>query len=169
MGCLPGLPEYLDPGFISIHSASKSFLDFLKSVSFPLSSTAFPFVCWRNDTGSSWLLLCYSSFFFFFFFQQLSMPQMFLTISLIFLHFNLPCLLWHLVKVIVNFEYHRVWQLANVTCICTPNFIGIDMNLDKCPNDMYAHFSLWFFIVFKIFLVLITLYCLKTYCYVFDL
>ena len=29
-------------------------------------------------------------------------------------------------------------------------------------------FSLWFSKVFKIFLVLIILYCLKTYCYIFD-
>ena len=32
-----------------------------------------------------------------------------------------------------------------------------------------SFFSLWFFKVFKIFLVLIILYCLKTYCYIFDL
>ena len=43
------------------------------------------------------------------------------------------------------------------------------MILDMRTLTRTLIFSLWFFKVSKIFLVLIILYCLKPYCYIFDL
>ena len=63
----------------------------------------------------------------------------------------------------------RVQQLAYVAYIHTPNFIGICMILDIHTFRHTLIFSLRFFKVFKIFLALTILYCLKTYCYIFDL
>ena len=54
------------------------------------------------------------------------------------------------------------------TNIRLPTFIGVRMILDMCTLTWTLIFSQGFFKVFKIFLVLIILYCLKTYCYIFD-
>ena len=50
----------------------------------------------------------------------------------------------------------------------TPTFISVRRILDMCTLRRTLIFSLWFFKVFKIFLALIILYCLKTCC-IFDL
>ena len=48
-----------------------------------------------------------------------------------------------------------VQHLAYVVYTCMSNFIGFHM--------IYNTFSVWFFKLFKFFLVLLILYCLKTY------
>ena len=50
----------------------------------------------------------------------------------------------------------------------TPTFISVRRILGMCTLRRTLIFSLWFFKVFKIFLALIILYCLKTCC-IFDL
>ena len=62
-----------------------------------------------------------------------------------------------------------VQQLAYVTYICVPTFIGVRMVLDMRTLTLTLIYFLWFFRVFKIVLIFIILYCLKTYCYIFDL
>ena len=54
----------------------------------------------------------------------------------------------------------RVWQLMYVTYLHMPTFIGILMLLDMRTFMHTIIFTSWFK-VFKIFLVLIILYCLK--------
>ena len=105
MRWLPGLQKYLDPDVISIHLTSKpSYLDFLRSLSFPLSSL----LSYLVDEEMIQVLLgsCYSNFFC----QQMSedasvdahyFPYI--------LHFNLICQ----VKAFVNFDFclgfHRLF------------------------------------------------------------
>ena len=55
-----------------------------------------------------------------------------------------------------------------ISYISSPTFNGICMILDMHMLTC-AHFFLWFFKVFKIFLVLKICYYWKTYCYIFDL
>ena len=62
-----------------------------------------------------------------------------------------------------------VGQLAYVAYIHMPDFIGLWMILDMHTLIRMLVFPLWFFKVFKICLVLKTLYHLKTYSYIFDL
>ena len=62
-----------------------------------------------------------------------------------------------------------VQQLAYVTYICVPTFIGVRMVLDMRTLTLTLIYFLWFYRVFKIVLIFIILYCLKTYCYIFDL
>ena len=79
----------------------------------------------------------------------------------IFLHFPF------LVLVILTF-CNRVWQFAYVAYICMHTFIGVRMIiLDMRLLICMLIFSRWLFKVFKIFLVLKILYCLKTYCSIF--
>ena len=59
---------------------------------------------------------------------------------------------------------YSVRQLEYVAYERTPIFIGIRMILDMSTLTSTLIFSLRFFKVFKICLVLIILYCLKTYC-----
>ena len=61
-----------------------------------------------------------------------------------------------------------VGQLAYTVYVCVLTFIGVHMILDMCMLTLSLIFSLWFFKVVKTFLILIISYCLKTYCYVFD-
>ena len=61
----------------------------------------------------------------------------------------------------------RVWQLAYVAYVRTTTFIGVYMIFDMHTLTLTFIF-LWFFKGFNIFLVLIFLCCLKTYCYIFD-
>ena len=64
----------------------------------------------------------------------------------------------------------RVEQLAYVAYTHITTFIGVSMISDISTLTQTLIFSLWFFKVFKIFLVLIIyMYCLKTYCFIFDL
>ena len=60
-------------------------------------------------------------------------------------------------------------SVGQFACICMPTFIAICMILDMHMFTCVPLYSLLFFKVFKIFLFLIILYCLKTYCYIFDL
>ena len=60
----------------------------------------------------------------------------------------------------------RVRKLVYVAFIRTPNFIGVHMNLNMSTLTRTLIFSLWF--LNRFFLVLM-LYCLKTYCYIYDL
>ena len=62
----------------------------------------------------------------------------------------------------------RVRQLACVEYVHTPNFIGVRIILDMRKLTRMLIFFPTIFKVFKIFLVLIILNCLKTYCYIFD-
>ena len=57
----------------------------------------------------------------------------------------------------------RVQQMVFVTYVHTSLIIGVDMILDMHMLGHRFIFSLWCFKVFKI------LYCLKTYCYTFDI
>ena len=59
---------------------------------------------------------------------------------------------------------YRVRQLAYVAYVRTPIFVGIRMILDMSTLTSTLIFSLRFFKVFKICLVLIILYFLKSYC-----
>ena len=64
----------------------------------------------------------------------------------------------------------RVEQLAYVAYTHITTFIGVSMISDISTLTQTLIFSLWFFKVFKIFLVLIIyMYCLKIYCFIFDL
>ena len=102
MSWFSGLAEYLDPNFISINLALKqSFVDFLISILFPLSFTAFSFF---GELMIQLLLgSCYSNLF--------SRQQLLQHASDDAHHFYyLPALqsslpLWHLVKVFINFEF----------------------------------------------------------------
>ena len=47
--------------------------------------------------------------------------------------------------------------------------IGVRMILNMPTLTLSVTFSIWFFKVFKMFLVLIVLHYSKTYCYIFDL
>ena len=67
------------------------------------------------------------------------------------------------------FSELRVQQLAYVVYISTPTFIGVRMILDMRTLIRTLIFPYDFFKFFKICLVLIILYCLKTYWYKFDL
>ena len=64
---------------------------------------------------------------------------------------------------------NRVQQLKYVAYVRTPNFIGMRMILDVRSLTCKLIFSLSFFTAYKIFLVHIILYSLKTYRYIFDL
>ena len=66
-------------------------------------------------------------------------------------------------------EVFRFRQLAYVTYVRTLTFIGVSIILELCTLTHTPIFSQGFFNVFKIFLVLFTLYCLKAYCYIIDL
>ena len=50
-----------------------------------------------------------------------------------------------------------------------PIFIGVHMILDMRSLTRMLIFSLWFFIVFKLSLILTISYSLKTWCHTFDL
>ena len=63
----------------------------------------------------------------------------------------------------------RVQQLAYALYVHILTFIGVHMISDINALTWTLIFSLWFFKVFEIFLVLIILYCLKTCCSIFDL
>ena len=63
----------------------------------------------------------------------------------------------------------RVWQLPYIAYIPTPTFTGIHMILDMHTLPCMLILPYDFFKFFKICMVLIILYCLKTYCYKFDL
>ena len=63
----------------------------------------------------------------------------------------------------------KVWQLAYVAYVHMPTFIGVRMILGIRTLTRTLIFFLWFYKVLKTFLVLITLYCLKAYCCIFDL
>ena len=63
----------------------------------------------------------------------------------------------------------RVQQWAYILYVHIPTFIGVHMISDISTLTRTLNFSLWFFKVFKIFLVLIIFYCLKTCCFMFDL
>ena len=63
---------------------------------------------------------------------------------------------------------NRVRQLPYIKCIYIPTFIGVHMILDMSTLTCTLIFSPCFFKAFKIFLVLIILYGVKTYCYIFD-
>ena len=68
-----------------------------------------------------------------------------------------------------SWTYGRVQQLAYVAFVRTSTFIGIHMILDMYILTRMLIFSFWIFTVFKIFIVLIISYCLKTYCNIFEL
>ena len=53
---------------------------------------------------------------------------------------------------------NRVSQLAYLAFACTPNFIGVRMNLDMCPLTLMLIFSLWLFKVFKKFFLVLVLF-----------
>ena len=57
--------------------------------------------------------------------------------------------------------YQQGLTIDYIAYVCTPNFIGVRIILDMCTLTRTLIFSLLFFKVFEIFLVLITLYCLK--------
>ena len=63
----------------------------------------------------------------------------------------------------------RVQQLAYTAYVTTPTFIDIHIISDMRMLTRMLIFSLWFFRVFKIFLVLTILHCLKSYSYISDL
>ena len=67
---------------------------------------------------------------------------------------------------------NRVWQLVNVVYMYLDGSILLashDFWPALCRHIYTLIFFLWFFKVVKIFLVLKIFYCLKTYCYIFDL
>ena len=75
---------------------------------------------------------------------------------------TLSILIFYRVSGGLCFAYlHHIYQQGSI--------IGIHMILDMHMLMHLLIFSLWFLKVFKIFLVLIILYCLKTYCYIFEL
>ena len=63
----------------------------------------------------------------------------------------------------------RAEKLAYVAYVLTTTFIGLRVIWDMRTLTLTLTFSIWFFKVFKIFLVLIILCCLKAYCFIFDL
>ena len=79
---------------------------------------------------------------------------------------------WNFVQISKNFmapfygrSSTRVLKLVYVAYVHTSTFIGVRMILDICTLTRMLIFSLWFFKVFKYFLVLIILYYLETsYC-----
>ena len=61
----------------------------------------------------------------------------------------------------------RVWQLVYVVYVRTPTFIGVPMILDISTLTSRLTFSIWYFKVLEMFLVLTILYCSKRCCYIF--
>ena len=66
-------------------------------------------------------------------------------------------------------DQDRVWQLVYVTYVFTPTYIGVRMILDMRTLTGTLIFFLWFYEVFKIFLVLIILYCENLLLYIWPL
>ena len=64
-------------------------------------------------------------------------------------------------------ETFRFRQWAYVAYVRTATFIGVSRILDMRTLTPTLIFSLWFFKVFKNFLILKSLYCLRTYCHVY--
>ena len=60
----------------------------------------------------------------------------------------------------VSLDIHQGLTVG-LRLVLTPNFIGVRMILDMCTLTRTRIFSLWFFEVYKTFLVRIILYCLK--------
>ena len=61
--------------------------------------------------------------------------------------------------------HHFGYLQGSTIGVRTPTFIGVRLILDMGTLTRTLIFSIKFFRAFKMFLVLIILYCAKTYCY----